>query len=71
MSHFVLREVWLDVNERRLLCGQAVQFDVNKEADSTGDCLIHIIVKQGEFIVIRILLPLLLSCTLLLKYRNC
>jgi len=31
---------------------QVVQFNVNKEADSTGDFLIHVIVKQGDFHVI-------------------
>jgi len=42
----------------RLLCGQVVQFDVNKEADSTGDFLIHVIVKQGEFMITLLLLLL-------------
>jgi len=30
------------------VCGQVVEFDVNKEVDSTGDLLVHVVVKQGE-----------------------
>jgi len=34
---------------------QFVQFDVNKEADSTGDFLIHVLIKQGEFLTVILL----------------
>jgi len=42
---------------------------VNKEPDSTGDFLIHVIIKQGELLMI-ILLSLLveLECIKLLKF---
>ena len=38
---------------------QAVQFNVNKESDSTGDFLIHVFVKQGELLAVILLLLLL------------
>ena len=34
-----------------LQCLQAVEFDVNKVTDSTGDLIIHVVVKQGQFVV--------------------
>ena len=30
---------------------QVVQFDVNKEKDSTGDFLVHVLVKHGQCLV--------------------
>jgi len=34
---------------------QVVKFDVNKETDSTGDFLVHAIIKQGKLLMIMFL----------------